>query len=289
MNDLLDLKNLPKDLLKGKKGVIAGIANNLSIAWPIAQFAKACGAEIVLTYPNDVILKRLAPLAAEIGIGEDSLFQCDVTDANSMDKAFEQIGAKCGNIDFLVHSIAFADKDELKGRYIETSLDNFLNSMNVSCYSLTALAKRVEPLMKNGGSIITMTYHGAQKAIPFYNVMGVAKAALEATVRYMAVDLGKKGQRVNAISAGPIRTLAAAGIGDFKQILNWNEANAPLKRNVTTDQVGNSAMYLLSDLASGVTGEIHYVDSGYNIMGMAAAEQNEDGKTVLSWDVFKEQ
>jgi enoyl-[acyl-carrier protein] reductase I len=269
MNDLLDLKNLPKDLLKGKKGVIAGIANNLSIAWPIASFAKACGAEIVLTYPNDVILKRLAPLAAEIGIGEDSLFQCDVTDANSMDIAFEKIGAKCGNIDFLVHSIAFADKDELKGRYIETSLDNFLNSMNISCYSLTALAKRVEPLMKNGGSIITMTYHGAQKAIPFYNVMGVAKAALEASVRYLANDLGKEGIRVNAISAGPIRTLASSAIGDFKAMLNVHAATAPLRRNVTQEDVAMSALYFLSDMASGVTGEIHYVDGGYNIMGMS--------------------
>ena len=183
MHELLNMKNLPKDLLKVKKGIIAGIANNLSIALPVAQFAKACGAEIVLTYPNDAILKRLEPLAAEMGIGSDSLFRCNVTEVDSMDETFELIGKKCSNIDFLVHSIGFSDKDELKGRYVDTSLDNFLNTMNVSCYSLTALAKRVEPLMKNGGSIITMTYHGAQKVIPNYNVMGVAKAALEASVR----------------------------------------------------------------------------------------------------------
>lgn len=267
MNDLLDMKNLPKDLLKGKKGIIAGVANNLSIAWPIAQFAKACGAEIVMTYPNDAILKRLAPLAAEIGV--DLLFKCDVTDVNSMDEAFEQIGNKCGNIDFLVHAIAFADKDELKGRYIETSLDNFLNAMNISCYSLTAMAKRVEPLMKQGGSIITMTYHGAQKAIPYYNVMGVAKAALEASVRYLANDLGKDGIRVNAISAGPIRTLASSAIGDFKSMLNLHAATAPLKRNITQEDVAMSALYFLSHMSSGVTGEVHYVDGGYNIMGMS--------------------
>lgn len=269
MDDLLNIKGLPKDLLKGKKGVIAGIANNLSIALPIAQFAKACGAEIVLTYPNDAILKRLAPLADEMGIGTDSLFRCDVTEADSMDKTFEQIGNKCGNIDFLVHSIAFADKDELKGRYVDTSLDNFLNSMNVSCYSLAALVKRVEPLMKKGGSIITMTYHGAQKVMPNYNVMGVAKAALEASVKYLANDLGKDGIRVNAISAGPIRTLASSAIGDFKSMLNMHASTAPLKRNVTQEDVAMAALYFLSHMSSGVTGEIHYVDGGYNIMGMS--------------------
>jgi len=271
MSDLIDIKGLPKDLLKGKKGIIAGIANNLSIALPVAQFAKACGAEIVLTYPNDAILKRLAPLAEEMGIGADSLFQCDVTDIVSMDAAFEQIGAKCGNIDFLVHSIGFSDKDELKGRYVDTSLDNFLNTMNVSCYSLTALAKRVEPMMKNGGSIVTMTYHGAQKVIPNYNVMGVAKAALEISVKYLANDLGGQGIRVNAISAGPIRTLASSAIGDFKAMLNMHAATSPLKRNVTQEDVAMSTLYLLSHMASGVTGEVHYVDGGYNIMGMSTA------------------
>ena len=269
MNELLDMKNLPKDLLKGKKGIIAGIANNLSIALPIAQFAKACGAEIILTYPNDAILKRLAPLAEEMGIGADCLFKCDVTEVDSMDETFEQIAKKCGNIDFLVHSIAFSDKDELKGRYVDTSLDNFLNSMNISCYSLTALAKRVEPLMKNGGSIITMTYHGAQKVMPNYNVMGVAKAALEASVRYLANDLGVQGIRVNAISAGPIRTLASSAIGDFRSMLNMHAATSPLKRNVTQEDVAMAALYLLSHMSSGVTGEVHYVDGGYSIMGMS--------------------
>ncbi len=270
MNELLNMKNLPKDLLKGKKGIIAGIANNLSIALPIAQFAKACGAEIVMTYPNDAILKRLAPLAEEMGIGADCLFRCDVTEVDSMDDTFEQIAKKCGNIDFLVHSIAYSDKDELKGRYIDTSLDNFLNSMNVSCYSLTALAKRVEPLMKNGGSIITMTYHGAQKVMPNYNVMGVAKAALEASVRYLANDMGAHGIRVNAISAGPIRTLASSAIGDFRSMLNMHASTAPLKRNVTQEDVAMSALYLLSHMSSGVTGEVHYVDGGYSIMGMTS-------------------
>lgn len=269
MNELLDMKNLPKDLLKGKKGIIAGIANNLSIALPIAQFAKACGAEIFMTYPNDAILKRLIPLAEEMGIGADALFRCDVTAVDSMDEAFEKIGQKCDNIDFLVHSIAYSDKDELKGRYIDTSLDNFLNSMNISCYSLAALAKRVEPLMKNGGSIITMTYHGAQKVMPNYNVMGVAKAALEASVRYLANDMGLHGIRVNAISAGPIRTLASSAIGDFRSMLNMHAATAPLKCNITQEDVAMSALYLLSHMASGVTGEVHYVDGGYSIMGMS--------------------
>ena len=268
MHELLDMKNLPKGLLKGKTGIIAGIANNLSIALPIAQFAKACGAEIIMTYPNYAILKRLATLAEEMGIGADCLFRCDVTEVDSMDETFEKIGKKYDNIDFLVHSIAFSDKDELKGRYVDTSLDNFLNSMNISCYSLTALAKRVEPLMKNGGSIITMTYHGAQKVMPNYNVMGVAKAALEASVRYLANDLGVQNIRVNAISAGPIRTLASSAIGDFKSMLNMHASTAPMRRNVTQEDVAMAALYLLSHMSSGVTGEVHYVDGGYSIMGM---------------------
>lgn len=268
MNEILETKFLPKDLLKGKKGLIAGIANNLSIAWPIAQFAKACGAEIALTYPNEAIEKRLRPLAAEIGV--DLLFKCDVTDVESVDMAFDQIGASLGSLDFVVHSIAFADKNELRGRYIDTSLENFVNCMNISCYSLTALAKKAETLMTNGGSIITMTYHGAQKVVPYYNVMGVAKAALEASVRYLANDLGVNNIRVNAISAGPIRTLAASAIGDFKSMLNLHAATAPIKRNVTQEDVAMAALYLLSNMSAGVTGEIHYVDGGYSIMGMSA-------------------
>jgi enoyl-[acyl-carrier protein] reductase I len=269
MNDLLDLKSLPSNLLKGKTGIIAGVANNISIAWPIAQFAKACGAEVILTYPNEAIQKRLEPLALEIGV--DMVLKCDVTEANSMDAAFDAISKKHKNIDFLVHSIAFADKNELRGRYIDTSLDNFLNALNISCYSLTALAKRVEPLMKNGGSILTMTYHGAQKVVPYYNVMGIAKAALEASVRYLASDLGSGGIRVNAISAGPIRTLASAVIGDFKSMLQLHASTAPLKRNITQEDVAMSALYFLSNLSSGVSGEIHYVDGGYSIMGMSTS------------------
>lgn len=260
---------IPADMLKGKRGIIAGIANNMSIAWPIARFAKEAGAEIALSYPNDAILKRLSPLAESIGV--DTLLQCDVTDEASMDKMFSEIEKKWGKIDFIVHAIAFSDRDELKGMYAETSLSNFQNTMNISCYSLVAMSKRAAPLMKDGGSILTLTYLGSVRAIPNYNVMGVAKAALESSVRYLALDLGKDGIRVNAISAGPIRTLAASAIGDFKAMLDLHANSAPLKRNVSQEDVAGSAIYFLSDLSKGVTGEVHYVDAGYSIAGSAPA------------------
>lgn len=258
-------------LLTGKKGIITGVANNLSISWAIAQIAKAHGADIALTYQGEILEKRVSPLAKEIGA--DFIYECDVTNEQSMDKLFEFTKKKWGKIDFLIHGIAFADKEELKGRYIDTSLPNFLNSMNISCYSLTALAKRAEPLMSEGGSIITLTYYGAEKVIPNYNVMGLAKSALEASVKYLAYDMGQNNIRVNAISAGPIRTLAASGIGDFKSMLRMHESTSPLRRNTTQQDVAGAALYLLSDLANGVTGEIHYVDSGYNIMGMGVTEK----------------
>jgi enoyl-[acyl-carrier protein] reductase I len=260
-------------LLAGKKGIITGVANKLSISWAIAQLAKEHGAEIALTYQGEVLEKRVMPLAEEIGC--DFVEECDVTDEASMDRLFETVSQKWGKIDFIVHGIAFADKDELRGRYIDTSLPNFLNSMNISCYSLTALAKRAEPLMSDGGSILTLSYYGAEKVIPYYNVMGLAKSALETSVKYLAHDMGPNNIRVNAISAGPIKTLAASGIGDFKSMLRMHENTAPLKRNTTQQDVAGSAVYLLSNLANGVTGEIHYVDSGYNIMGMTASGEEK--------------
>jgi len=260
-------------LLAGKKGIITGVANKLSISWAIAQLAKEHGAEIALTYQGEVLEKRVMPLAEEIGC--DFVEECDVTDEASMDRLFETVSHKWGKIDFIVHGIAFADKDELRGRYIDTSLPNFLNSMNISCYSLTALAKRAEPLMKDGGSILTLSYYGAEKVIPYYNVMGLAKSALETSVKYLAHDMGPNDIRVNAISAGPIKTLAASGIGDFKSMLRMHENTSPLKRNTTQQDVAGSAVYLLSNLANGVTGEIHYVDSGYNIMGMTASGEEK--------------
>jgi enoyl-[acyl-carrier protein] reductase I len=260
-------------LLAGKKGIITGVANKLSISWAIAQLAKEHGAEIALTYQGEVLEKRVMPLAEEIGC--DFVEECDVTDEASMDRLFETVSRKWGKIDFIVHGIAFADKDELRGRYIDTSLPNFLNSMNISCYSLTALAKRAEPLMKDGGSILTLSYYGAEKVIPYYNVMGLAKSALETSVKYLAHDMGPNDIRVNAISAGPIKTLAASGIGDFKSMLRMHENTSPLKRNTTQQDVAGSAVYLLSNLANGVTGEIHYVDSGYNIMGMTASGEEK--------------
>lgn len=260
-------------LLAGKRGIITGVANKLSISWAIAQLAKEHGADIALTYQGEVLEKRVMPLAEEIGC--DFVVECDVTDEASMDRLIDTVSEKWGKIDFIVHGIAFADKEELRGRYIDTSLPNFLNSMNISCYSLTALAKRVEPLMNDGGSILTLSYYGAEKVIPFYNVMGLAKAALETSVKYLAHDMGPGNIRVNAISAGPIKTLAASGIGDFKSMLRMHENTAPLKRNTTQQDVAGSAVYLLSDLASGVTGEIHYVDSGYNIMGMTSSGEEK--------------
>ena len=257
-------------LLAGKRGLIMGVANNRSIAWGIAKACADAGAELALTYQGDAFRKRVEPLAAELGahIAGD----CDVTDMASVDAVFENLSAKWGKLDFLVHAIAFSDKDELDGRYINTSRDNFLRSMDISVFSLTAIAQRAEKLMTDGGSIVTLTYYGAEKVMPHYNVMGVAKAALEASVRYLAVDMGGNGIRVNAISAGPIKTLAASGIGDFRYILKWNEYNAPLKKTVSIDEVGNSALYLLSDLSKGVTGEVHHVDAGYHVVGMKAVD-----------------
>ncbi len=270
-------------IMKGKRGLIVGLANNKSIAYGIAKSCAEQGAEMAFTYLNDALKKRVEPIAKEFG--SDKVYELDVSNEEHMAGIAELIEKDFGKIDFLVHSVAFAPKEALSEPFIKTTKQAFQIAMDISVYSLIDLTNRLESVLSDDASILTLSYLGGPKYIVNYNVMGVAKAALESTVRYMAVDLGKKGQRVNAISAGPIRTLAAAGIGDFKQILNWNETNAPLKKNVTTTQVGNSAMYLLSDLASGVTGEVHYVDSGYNIMGMAAAETNEDGKTVLSWDM----
>jgi enoyl-[acyl-carrier protein] reductase I len=253
-------------LMRGKRGLIMGLANNRSIAWGIAKAARAHGAELAFTYQGDALRKRVEPLAAEVGgivVGH-----CDVTEPATLDAAFEVLRTKWGSLDFLVHAIAFSDKDELDGRYIDTTQDNFIKTMVISCYSFTAIAQRAEKLMTNGGSMLTLTYYGAEKWMPHYNVMGVAKAGLEASVRYMAADLGAKNIRVNAISAGPIKTLAASGIGDFRYILKWNEYNTPLRRNVTIDEVGDAAVYFLSDLSRGVTGEIQHVDAGYHVVGM---------------------
>ncbi len=253
-------------LMEGKRGLIMGLANDKSLAWGIARKLREHGAEMAFTFPNAAIEKRVRPLAAELGC--DFVLPCDVSDMAALDDAFAQLAARWPTIDFLVHAIGASDKNELRGRYCDTSLENFLNTMNVSVYSLTAVARRALPLMPQGGSILTLTYYGAEKVIPHYNVMGVAKSALEASVKYLAADLGRDNVRVNAISAGPIRTLAASGIGDFNLILKWNELNAPLGRNVTIDDVGGAGLYLLSDLASGVTGEVHHVDAGYNVIGM---------------------
>jgi len=253
-------------LMRGKRGLIMGLANNRSIAWGIAKSAHAHGAELAFTYQGDALRKRVEPLAAEVGgivVGH-----CDVAEPETIDAAFDALKAKWGAIDFLVHAIAFSDKTELDGRYVDTTAENFTRTMLISCYSFTAVAQRAEKMMPNGGSMLTLTYYGAEKWMPHYNVMGVAKAALEASVRYLAADLGVKNIRVNAISAGPIKTLAASGIGDFRYILKWNEYNTPLRRNVTADEVGDTAMYLLSDLSRGVTGEVHHVDAGYHLVGM---------------------
>ncbi|HSG94117.1 MAG TPA: enoyl-ACP reductase FabI [Afifellaceae bacterium] len=257
-------------IMQGKRGLVMGVANNRSIAWGIARAAADAGAEVALTYQGDALKKRVEPLAAQLGglvAGH-----CDVTDPASMDAVFATISDKWGELDFLVHAIAFSDKDELTGRYLDTSEANFARTMQISCYSLTALAQRAEPLMDNGGSILTLTYYGAERVMPHYNVMGVAKAALEASVRYLAADLGPSGIRVNAVSAGPIKTLAASGIGDFRYILKWNEYNAPLRRTVSIDEVGQSALYLLSDMGRAVTGEVHHVDAGYHVVGMKAVD-----------------
>jgi enoyl-[acyl-carrier protein] reductase I len=253
-------------VMQGKRGLVMGVANKMSIAWGIAKAAHAAGAELAFTYQGDALKKRVEPLAAELGA--HVVGHCDVTDGATIDAVFAEVEKLWGKIDFLVHAIAFSDKDELTGRYLETTEGNFSKTMLISCYSLTAVAQRAEKLMTDGGSILTLTYYGAEKWMPHYNVMGVAKAALEASVRYLAADLGPNGIRVNAISAGPIKTLAASGIGDFRYILKWNEYNAPLRRTVTIDEVGASAVYLLSDMSRGVTGEVSHVDAGYHIVGM---------------------
>ncbi|PLP59579.1 enoyl-[acyl-carrier-protein] reductase FabI [Mesorhizobium loti] len=257
-------------LMAGKRGLILGVANNRSIAYGIAKACVDHGAEIALTYQGEAFRKRVEPLAEELGA--HVVGHCDVTDPESLDLVFENVGKLWDRLDFVVHAIAFSDKEELTGRYVETTRDNFLRTMDISVFSFTTIAKRAEPMMTNGGSMLTLTYYGAEKVMPHYNVMGVAKAALEASVRYLAVDLGSKNIRVNAISAGPIKTLAASGIGDFRYILKWNEYNAPLKRTVTPEEVGDSGLYFLSDLSRGVTGEIHHVDSGYHVVGMKAVD-----------------
>ncbi|MBB4064427.1 enoyl-ACP reductase FabI [Gellertiella hungarica] len=257
-------------LMAGKRGIIMGVANNRSIAWGIAKACADAGAEIALTWQGDALKKRVEPLAAELNAHMAG--HCDVTDPATIDAVFANLEEKWGKIDFVVHAIAFSDKDELTGKYLDTTRDNFARTMDISVYSFTAVAKAAERIMNDGGSMITLTYYGAEKVMPHYNVMGVAKAALEASVRYLAVDLGSRGIRVNAVSAGPIKTLAASGIGDFRYILKWNEYNAPLKRTVTIEEVGKSALYLLSDLSTAVTGEVHHVDSGYHTVGMKAVD-----------------
>ena len=259
-----------KGLMAGKRGLIMGVANNRSIAWGIAKACSEHGAELAFTYQGDAVKKRIEPLAKELG--SSLVVPSDVTDAVSLDVAFDLVAKAWSQLDFVVHAIAFSDKDELTGRYVDTSAENFAKTLQISCYSFTAIAQRAEKLMNNGGSLLTLTYYGAEKWMPHYNVMGVAKAALEASVRYMAADLGPRNIRVNAISAGPIKTLAASAVSDFRYILRWNEYNSPLRRTVTTDEVGDSAVYLLSDLSRGVTGEILHVDAGYHVVGMKNPE-----------------
>lgn len=259
--------NIPRgDLLKGKRGLIMGLANDKSLAWGISQYAAAQGAELAFTFQGEALEKRVRPLANSLG--SKLIVPCDVTDEASIDATFTTIEKEWGALDFLVHAIAYSDKNELKGHFVDTSLENFLMTMNISCYSFVSLTRRARALMKKGGSVLTLTYYGAEKVVPHYNVMGVAKSALETSVRYLAADLGGENIRVNAISAGPIKTLAASGIGDFRYILKWNEYNSPLKRNTTIQDVGGAAVYLLSDLAAGTTGEVLHVDSGYHVVGM---------------------
>jgi enoyl-[acyl-carrier protein] reductase I len=257
-------------LMAGRRGLIMGLANDKSIAWGIAQQLAAHGAEIAFSYQGEALKKRVEPLAASIGM--NTFVECDVADEASMDALFAALAAKWGKIDFLVHAIGFSDKNELRGRYVDTSRQNFLMTMDISVYSFTAVCQRAAAMMNEGGSLLTLTYYGAEKVMPHYNVMGVAKAGLEASVKYLAEDLGKDGIRVNAISAGPIKTLAASGIGDFRYIMRWNELNSPLRRNVTQDEVGKAALYLLSDLGSGTTGENLHVDAGYHVVGMKAVD-----------------
>jgi enoyl-[acyl-carrier protein] reductase I len=264
-------------LMAGKRGLIMGLANDRSLAWGIAQQLGEHGAELAFSYQGEAIEKRVRPLAAQLG--SSLLVDCDVSDMAALDNTFEQLRKSWDRLDFVVHAIGFSDKNELRGGYVDTSLDNFLMTMNISVYSFCAVAARARTMMAPGGSLLTLSYYGAEKVIPHYNVMGVAKAALETSVKYLAADLGKENIRVNAISAGPIKTLAASGIGDFRYIMKWNEYNSPLRRNVTIEDVGGAGLYLLSDLASGVTGEIHHVDAGYNVVGMKA-EDAPDISTV---------
>ncbi|MGU9961480.1 MAG: enoyl-ACP reductase FabI [Candidatus Puniceispirillales bacterium WSBS_2018_MAG_OTU23] len=264
------------NILAGKRGLVMGVANDKSIGWGIASAAAAAGAELAFTYQGDALEKRVRPLAA--GIGSSLILPCDVTDEASIDNVFVEIKKAWGKIDFLVHAIAYSDKNELKGKYYDTSRANFMNTMDISVFSFTSIARRAAAIMNEGGSMLTLTYYGAERVMPHYNVMGVAKAALEASVRYLAVDLGGRNIRVNSLSAGPMKTLAASGVGDFRYILKWNEYNSPLKRNVTLDDVGGAGIYLLSDLSSGVSGETHHVDCGYHIVGMKAADAPDISK-----------
>jgi enoyl-[acyl-carrier protein] reductase I len=261
---------MPAGLMEGKRGLIMGLANDKSIAWGIARALHGAGATLAFSYQGEALLKRVVPLAAEVGSA--IVLPCDVSDMTSVDTLFADLAARWGHLDFIVHAIGFSDKNELRGRYVDTSRDNFLMSMDISVYSFTAVVKRAAAMMPAGGSCLTLTYYGAEKVMPHYNVMGVAKAALEASVKYMAEDLGKDGIRVNAISAGPIKTLAASGIGDFRYIMKWNELNSPLRRNVTQEEVGKAALFLLSDLGSGTTGENLHVDAGYHVVGMKAVD-----------------
>jgi enoyl-[acyl-carrier protein] reductase I len=266
--------------MEGKRGLVMGVANDRSIAWGIAKALADQGAELAFTYQGDALEKRVRPLAE--GIGSDLIMPCDVTDVSSVEDVFQTLEDKWGNLDFVVHAIAFSDKSELDGLYLDTSRDNFLKTMDISVYSFTLVAQKAVPLMNEGGSLLTLSYYGAERVMPHYNVMGVAKAALEASVRYLAADLGSSNIRVNAISAGPIKTLAASGIGDFRYILKWNELNSPLKRNVTIDEVGSSGLFLLSDLGSGVTGEIMHVDSGFHSVGMVNVDAAADTAALLN-------
>ena len=261
---------MSNELMAGKRGLIMGLANDKSIAWGIAKALADAGAELAFSYQGEALKKRVGPLAEQLG--SDIVLPCDVGDTASIDALFSDLESRWGKMDFIVHAIGFSDKSELRGRYVDTSRDNFMMTMDISVYSFTAVAQRAEKMMPEGGSMLTLTYYGAEQVMPHYNVMGVAKAALEASVKYLAEDLGKDGIRVNAISAGPIKTLAASGIGDFRYILKWNELNSPLRRNVTTEDVGKSALYLLSDLGSGVTGENLHVDAGYHVVGMKAVD-----------------
>jgi enoyl-[acyl-carrier protein] reductase I len=267
-------------LMAGKRGLVMGVANDRSIAWGIARAVAAQGAELAFTFQGEALEKRVRPLADQLGA--KLVLPCDVVDDASLDATFKAVADAWGGLDFVVHAIAFSDKEELKGGYLATSRKNFATTLDISCYSFTAVAQRAVPLMKDGGSLLTLSYYGAERVMPHYNVMGVAKAALEASVRYLAADVGSAGIRVNAISAGPIKTLAASGIGDFRYILKWNELNSPLKRNVSTDQVGNAALYLLSDLSSGVTGEVHHVDSGYHLVGMLRTDAVAEVREMLA-------